>query len=249
MKIDRRRLRAAAPRHAGDHPPGLAVRRRQPLRRPAAPGGRRTSRRSPTAASSTRPTRRRRSTSTSSSTPSTPRRARRCSGVIRGFGDRLRGQGRGRPTRAWPTSTRRSRPPSRLFQRAQLRHAAARSASSSPARSSSPTSPTRRDDLAGLVDHLATTTGAIGRQKQRARRRDRRSCPPFMRRANTTFVNLRATLDDLDAARRRVQAGRQEAAPVPAPSCARWRATRGPTLRDLSRARSSRPAPTTTSSS
>ena len=36
-----------------------------------------------------------------------------------------------------------------------------------------------------------------------------------MRRANTTFVNLRATLDDLDAARRRVQAGGQEAAAVP----------------------------------
>ena len=36
-----------------------------------------------------------------------------------------------------------------------------------------------------------------------------------MRRANTTFVNLRATLDDLDAAGRRVQAGGQEAAPLP----------------------------------
>lgn len=55
----------------------------------------------------------------------------------------------------------------------------------------------RRDDLAGLVDGLATTTGAIA---------DRRGeldtalqqLPPFMRRANTTFVNLRSTLDDLD---------------------------------------------------
>ena len=34
-----------------------------------------------------------------------------------------------------------------------------------------------------------------------------------MRRANTTFVNLRATLDDLDAAGRRVQAGRQKLRP------------------------------------
>ena len=33
---DQRRLRAAAPGHARRHPPGLAVRRRQPLRRPAA---------------------------------------------------------------------------------------------------------------------------------------------------------------------------------------------------------------------
>ncbi|MCW3011764.1 MAG: hypothetical protein JWO90_2168 [Solirubrobacterales bacterium] len=54
----------------------------------------------------------------------------------------------------------------------------------------------RRTDLTGLVANLADTTGAIA---------DRRSelddaltqLPPFMRRANTTFVNLRATLDDL----------------------------------------------------
>ena len=55
-----------------------------------------------------------------------------------------------------------------------------------------------------------------------------------MRRANTTFVNLRATLDDAHAARRRVQAGR-------ARSCARFFAElrplardARPTLRDLS---------------
>ena len=54
----------------------------------------------------------------------------------------------------------------------------------------------RRDDLAGLVDHLATTTNAIGRQKQ-ALSDALAELPPFMRRANTTFVNLRATLDDL----------------------------------------------------
>jgi phospholipid/cholesterol/gamma-HCH transport system substrate-binding protein len=54
----------------------------------------------------------------------------------------------------------------------------------------------RRDDLAGLVDHLATTTGAIGRQKE-ALASAIGQLPPFMRRANTAFVNLRATLDDL----------------------------------------------------
>jgi len=54
----------------------------------------------------------------------------------------------------------------------------------------------RRDDLAGLVDHLATTTGAIGRQKQ-ALADALAQLPPFMRTANSTFVNLRATLDDL----------------------------------------------------
>ena len=48
----------------------------------------------------------------------------------------------------------------------------------------------------GLVDHLATTTGAIGRQKQ-ALSTAIGDLPGFMRRADTTFVNLRATLDDL----------------------------------------------------
>jgi phospholipid/cholesterol/gamma-HCH transport system substrate-binding protein len=54
----------------------------------------------------------------------------------------------------------------------------------------------RRDDLAGLVDHLATTTGAIGDQSQ-ALQDSIGQLPGFMRRADTTFVNLRATLDDL----------------------------------------------------
>lgn len=54
----------------------------------------------------------------------------------------------------------------------------------------------RRGDLAGLVDHLATTTGALGRQKQ-ALGSSIAQLPDFMRRADTTFVNLRATLDDL----------------------------------------------------
>jgi phospholipid/cholesterol/gamma-HCH transport system substrate-binding protein len=54
----------------------------------------------------------------------------------------------------------------------------------------------RRDDLAGLVDHLATTTTAIGDQQQ-ALADSVQQLPPFMRRANTTFLNLRAALDDL----------------------------------------------------
>jgi phospholipid/cholesterol/gamma-HCH transport system substrate-binding protein len=54
----------------------------------------------------------------------------------------------------------------------------------------------RRDDLAGVVDHLATTTGALGRQKVALASAIGR-LPDFMRRADTTFANLRATLDDL----------------------------------------------------
>jgi len=53
----------------------------------------------------------------------------------------------------------------------------------------------RHDQLAGLVDHLATTTTALGRQNQALSDGIGR-LPDFMRRANTTFVNLRATLDD-----------------------------------------------------
>jgi phospholipid/cholesterol/gamma-HCH transport system substrate-binding protein len=55
----------------------------------------------------------------------------------------------------------------------------------------------RKDDVSGLVDDLATTTTAIGNQKQ-ALADSIAKLPPFMRRANTTFVNLRAALDDLD---------------------------------------------------
>jgi phospholipid/cholesterol/gamma-HCH transport system substrate-binding protein len=55
----------------------------------------------------------------------------------------------------------------------------------------------RRGDLAGLVDHLATTTNAIAKRKSELGDA-LQQLPGFMRRANTTFVNLRATLDDLD---------------------------------------------------
>jgi phospholipid/cholesterol/gamma-HCH transport system substrate-binding protein len=55
----------------------------------------------------------------------------------------------------------------------------------------------RHDDLAGLVDDLATTTTAIGNQNQALAESIGR-LPGFERRANTTFVNLRAALDDLE---------------------------------------------------
>jgi phospholipid/cholesterol/gamma-HCH transport system substrate-binding protein len=55
----------------------------------------------------------------------------------------------------------------------------------------------RRDDLAGLVDNLATTTNAIG-SEQAALAESVGRLPAFMRRANTTFLNLRVALDDLE---------------------------------------------------
>jgi phospholipid/cholesterol/gamma-HCH transport system substrate-binding protein len=55
----------------------------------------------------------------------------------------------------------------------------------------------RRDDLAGLVGNANRTATAIG-QENAALARALGLLPTTLRRANTTFVNLRATLDDLD---------------------------------------------------
>jgi phospholipid/cholesterol/gamma-HCH transport system substrate-binding protein len=59
----------------------------------------------------------------------------------------------------------------------------------------------RRDDLASLVSNLADTTGAIQRPRGvngGALADAIQQLPDFMRQANTTYVNLRAALDDLD---------------------------------------------------
>jgi phospholipid/cholesterol/gamma-HCH transport system substrate-binding protein len=55
----------------------------------------------------------------------------------------------------------------------------------------------RRDDLAALVGNANRTAAAIG-QEDAALARALELLPTTLRRANTTFVNLRATLDDLD---------------------------------------------------
>jgi phospholipid/cholesterol/gamma-HCH transport system substrate-binding protein len=55
----------------------------------------------------------------------------------------------------------------------------------------------RRDDLSQLVSNASSALGAIGRQRQ-ALADAINQLPDFMRQANTTFVNLRATLDDVD---------------------------------------------------
>jgi phospholipid/cholesterol/gamma-HCH transport system substrate-binding protein len=55
----------------------------------------------------------------------------------------------------------------------------------------------RRDDLADLVGNTNATAAAIG-QENVALARALDLLPTTLRRANTTFVNLRATLDDLD---------------------------------------------------
>ena len=55
----------------------------------------------------------------------------------------------------------------------------------------------RRGDLAGLVGNANRTAGAIGNENV-ALSRALQLLPNTLRRANTTFVNLRATLNDLD---------------------------------------------------
>ena len=74
----------------------------------------------------------------------------------------------------------------------------------------------RRDDLTGVVGNLNATFGALGRQ-QDALAESVERLPPFMRRANTTFVNLRTRARRRGPARGRVEAGRAPARAVPRP--------------------------------
>ena len=55
----------------------------------------------------------------------------------------------------------------------------------------------RRRDLHGAVAGLGATFTALGSQKQALADSVER-LPPFLRRANSTFVDLRAALDDVD---------------------------------------------------
>jgi len=55
----------------------------------------------------------------------------------------------------------------------------------------------RRGDLTGVVSNLNSTFGALGSQ-QAALADSIERLPPFLRRADTTFVNLRSALNDVD---------------------------------------------------
>jgi phospholipid/cholesterol/gamma-HCH transport system substrate-binding protein len=91
----------------------------------------------------------------------------------------------------------------------------------------------RRDDLTGVVRNLNGTFGALGSQQQALADSIER-LPPFLRRANTTFVNLRSALDDVDPL---VDAAKPVARRLgPFLHQARAFAADGrPTIRDLSR--------------
>ena len=90
----------------------------------------------------------------------------------------------------------------------------------------------RRDDLAALIGNLNETTRALGSQKQALAESIGR-LPPFLRRANTTFVDLRSTLDEVGPL---VGASKPVAKRLqPFLSQARaFAADAGPTVRDLS---------------
>jgi phospholipid/cholesterol/gamma-HCH transport system substrate-binding protein len=91
----------------------------------------------------------------------------------------------------------------------------------------------RRRNLTGAVRNLGTTFSALGRQKEALAESVER-LPPFLRRANSTFVDLRAALDDVDPL---VEAAKPVARKLgPFLSQARLFARDGaPTIRDLSR--------------
>ena len=152
--------------------------------------------RSTTAATSVWTTRRRRSTSTSSSTRSTRRRARRSRGSSRDR--RASSSGMGKEANvgfqylnpALSTSSRffneltRDTPVLERFlvDSSQLVTALAE----------------KRDDLASLDLAAQHDDDARSASEKQALADSITELPPFMRRANTTFVNLRAALDDVD---------------------------------------------------
>ena len=91
----------------------------------------------------------------------------------------------------------------------------------------------RRDDLASLVDNLATTTTALGDEKV-ALADSIEQLPDFLRRSNTTFLNLRGALDDLDPLVDESKPVARKLRPLLAQLRPLARDAR-PTLRDLSR--------------
>ena len=89
----------------------------------------------------------------------------------------------------------------------------------------------RRESLASLVGTANETTGALARQKG-ALAESIGLLPPVMRRANTSFVNLRTTLDDLDPLVADAKPVARNLSPLLADARAVAAAAR-PTLRDL----------------
>jgi phospholipid/cholesterol/gamma-HCH transport system substrate-binding protein len=123
-----------------------------------------------------------------------PRERRGLQGVIRGFAQLYSGRQR-QTNRAFAYVNPSVAASTRLFRELTFDEPGLRSFINQTARLTSDIDE-RRDDLAALVQNLEQTTGAIGRRSTELESAIRQ-LPDFMRRTNTTFVNLRATLDDL----------------------------------------------------
>ena len=136
------------------------------------------------------------STSTSSSTRSTRETRKGLQNVIQGFAAQYDGKGREANESAKyfnpALSTTR-----RLVDQLDPDEGDAHATSSSTPRSAVTALAERRDDLAELVGNANATAAAIGARERRARA-GARPAADHAARGNTTFVNLRATLDDLD---------------------------------------------------
>jgi phospholipid/cholesterol/gamma-HCH transport system substrate-binding protein len=91
----------------------------------------------------------------------------------------------------------------------------------------------RRDDLTGVVSNLNATFGALGSQ-QAALGESIERLPPFLRRANTTFVNLRSALDDVDPLVDAAKPAVQRLGPF-LDQARQFAADGEPTIKDLSR--------------
>ena len=245
MKIDDAEYRAAAPRDPRDHPPGVAVGRREPLRRPPAPARR------PDATIPTGGVIGQGETTTAVDLDQLfntfdPKTRKALSGLIRGENEIYAGRGAeaGAGLGVPQPGACGVRPP---VPGGQRRHAAAAAVHRRDARASSPTSRSAARSSPGSSTTSRRRPAALGRQSDAlghgigaaARlhapgEHDVRQPPRDARRRR--------------AARRGVQAGREEAAPVlrrAAPARARRAADAARPVADDP----ARPARTTTSSS
>ena len=234
---DRQALGAAAPGHAGDDPPGVAVGRRQPLHGPA-PGAAARARRSPTAAVIDE-----HDTTTAvdldqlfntfdePDAPGAP-----------GPHPGLRQPARG-PRQGDERGIRLPQPGAVVVEpavpRAQPRHPAARALHRLLARSSSPTSPT-----ATRTSTASSTTSP--RRRPRSATSSRRSptsigqLPAFMRAARTRRSSTCAPRSTTSTRSSTTPSRWRRSCARSSPSCARSPRTRGRRCNDLSRS-SSRP--------
>ena len=117
------------------------------------------------------------------------------SGVVRGFGDQYKGQGEA-ANKGWLYLNPSLAASSRLFNELNRDTPTLERFIVSSSKLVTDLA-VKREDLSGLIVNLNRTFGAIG-NKRIELARALNLLPPFMRRANSTFVNLRATLDDLE---------------------------------------------------